>query len=121
MEEADEKRNYVIRASSPGLETRRIDAMSSANMKNGAQPRESVILNIRPEDLPKTDVMCCGGKVNPRLLSFSVKVSISIFVLGFSMYKLYRAPQCGCSEDSVVYVSLITSILSVWVGANVGK
>jgi hypothetical protein len=87
----------------------------------GSAPRESVILNIRPEDLSRSNSLCCGRETNPRMLSFTVKVLISIMVLGFSMYKLYKQLPCDCADDSVVYVSLITSILSVWTGATFAR
>jgi hypothetical protein len=87
----------------------------------GSPPRESVILNIRPEDISRSSSLCCGRQTDPRMLSFSVKVAISLMVLGFSMYKLYKQAPCDCADDSVVYVSLITSILSVWTGASLAR
>lgn len=93
-----------------------------------SQVRESIVLNIRPEDLSKGNLnisrdgmLCCGNKTHPRMLSFSVKVGISLMILGFSMYKLYKQEPCDCADDSVVYVSLITSILSVWTGVSLTR
>lgn len=83
--------------------------------------RESVNLSIPIEDLPDRSIQCCDRKTNPKMLSFFVKVFVSLLVLCFSMYKLWLKPSCDCENDAVVYVSLITSILSVWIGVTVGK
>ena len=87
--------------------------------ENKIIPRDSIILNVSPDQLPATDLNCCIGKINPKLLSFSIRVFISIMVLSFSMYKLWLKPSCDCDNDNVVYVSLITSILSIWLGSAV--
>ena len=83
-------------------------------------PRESIALNVSSGDMI-TDAKCCGNLTNTRLLSFSVKVSISVMILSFSMFKLWKSPKCDCNEDSAIYISLIASIMSAWLGAGVSS
>jgi hypothetical protein len=103
------------------MDNSRVDGKEGGLVPAKIAPRESVMISVPIEDLPRTDVFFCGRKTNPKMVSFSVKVFISLIVLGFSMYKLYKQAPCDCADDSVVYVSLITSILGVWLGASINR
>ena len=78
--------------------------------------RDSIQVNIPIDELPDSNLRCCGKEQSPKLLSFWVKVSITVFVLGFCMYKLHYSAPCDCSQEDTVYISLISSILSYWLG-----
>ena len=84
--------------------------------RNLPVPRDSIRIDIPLEDLPDADLRCCGMSQSPKLLSFWVKVFVTIFVLGFCMYKLHKSVPCDCSQEDTVYISLISSILSFWLG-----
>ena len=61
---------------------------------------------------------CCSrtGKTDARLLSFSMRATLSILTLGFAAVQLVRAEPC----DKLVswYCSIITFVLGCWMGAN---
>lgn len=61
---------------------------------------------------------CCSVPSDKRLLIFVSSLMISLIVLVFSCYQLTR--NLGCNSDTV-YVSLITSILSIWIPSPVSK
>jgi len=85
--------------------------------------RDSVAINVPISEIlhstneaAYTGIKCCG--IHPKLIGFFVKVSICVLVMGFSMYKLGTGEPCPCSDDSSVYISLISSILSYFVGQH---
>lgn len=64
---------------------------------------------------------CLGHQTDRKLLFFSVQVIISIFVLGFSFYKLSQTKECPTCEDTgAVYISLISSVLAYYIGSRTG-
>lgn len=88
-----------------------------------AAMRDSVAINVPISEIlhstneaAYTGIKCCGA--HPKLIGFFVKVSICVLVMGFSMYKLGTGEPCPCSDDSSVYISLISSILSYFVGQH---
>jgi hypothetical protein len=89
------------------------------NKNNADPPRESYNISIPIERLPDSNIMCLGKHTNPKLIGFAVKVIISILILSFSFFKLHYTAPCDCSDDNVVYVSLISSILSFWTGQHI--
>ena len=54
---------------------------------------------------------CCAGTSDKRLLKFIIQSTISLSIMGFSMYML--ASGVECSEQSI-YVGILTSIFSIW-------
>jgi hypothetical protein len=83
-------------------------------------PRASTIINM-PEEPANTDIYCCGVRSNPRFVSFFTKTTISILILGFCFLKLWNQPQCSCSDETAVYVSILSSVLSFFIGHQSAK
>jgi hypothetical protein len=54
---------------------------------------------------------CCAGTSDKRLLKFIIQSTISLSIMGFSMYMLSSGVEC--SEQSI-YVGILTSIFSIW-------
>jgi len=61
---------------------------------------------------------CCGGYSDKRLVILLTQVSVSILVLSFSggMLAISEEP-----NDKAIYMSLISSTLSYWLGKNDGE
>lgn len=51
-------------------------------------------------------------------LNWLVKVVLSLSIFGFSFYKLITSDDC---EDEATYISLISSLMSVWIGIKIGE
>jgi len=58
---------------------------------------------------------CCGGSSDKRLVVLLTQVVISVLVLGFSGGMLAATDE---SNDKAIYMSLISSTLSYWLGKN---
>lgn len=56
---------------------------------------------------------CCGGKTDKRLLVIITQVMVSIIILCFAC-----AMMVVNTHDTGIYLSLITSVLSYWLGKN---
>jgi hypothetical protein len=54
---------------------------------------------------------CCGYMFDKRCLNVGMQMTTSLIVLGMSCIQLINGVN---SEDKVIYVSLITSILGYW-------
>lgn len=57
---------------------------------------------------------CCGGSSDKRLITLLVQVGISVITICFSAAMLAFSVQ----EDRAIYMSLISSILSFWLGKS---
>jgi hypothetical protein len=57
---------------------------------------------------------CCGGTSDKRLITLLMQIGISTIILCFSAAMLAFSEQ----EDRAIYMSLISSILSYWLGKN---
>ena len=58
---------------------------------------------------------CCGGSSDKRLVVLLTQVAISILVLSFSGGMLAVSDE---PNDKAIYMSLISSILSYWLGRS---
>ena len=58
---------------------------------------------------------CCGGSSDKRLVVLLTQVAISILVLAFSGVMLAVSDD---STDKAIYMSLVSSTLSYWLGKN---
>ena len=58
---------------------------------------------------------CCGGMSDKRLIIVLTQVSVSVLVLGFSGAMLAVSDE---PNDKAIYMSLISSTLSYWLGKN---
>ena len=58
---------------------------------------------------------CCGGSSDKRLVVLLTQVAISILVLTFSGIMLAVSDD---STDKAIYMSLVSSTLSYWLGKN---
>ena len=56
---------------------------------------------------------CCPGYVDERCLKLSFKMILSLMVLTFCCSMLVLFPS-DCDDNSAVYVSMISGILSAW-------
>ena len=54
---------------------------------------------------------CCKGKVDKRAVRFFSQLTISIIVMIFSLYQLYR------DKNTDIYLSLLTMIIGVFIEA----
>ena len=59
---------------------------------------------------------CCGGSSDKRLITLLMQIGISAIILCFSAAMLAFSDQ----EDRAIYMSLISSILSFWLGRSDG-
>jgi hypothetical protein len=57
---------------------------------------------------------CCGGSSDKRLITLLVQVGISVLTILFSAAML----AFSAHEDRAIYMSLISSILSFWLGKS---
>ena len=57
---------------------------------------------------------CCGGSSDKRLITLLVQVGISVLTILFSAAML----AFSVHEDRAIYMSLISSILSFWLGKS---
>ena len=82
------------------------------------RPRGSILpTSINPAD--DGTLGCCGFRCNPRLISFFTKTSIAVLIMGFCFIKLWYDNGCECSDDSAVYVSMLSSVLSFFIGHSI--
>lgn len=104
--------------SSNGARLGRPRSVATLRHHDADEIRESINLSIPISEIERSnpDARCC--RLPPKLIGFFVKVSICVFVLAFSMFKLATADPCPCADDSAVYISLISSILSYFVGQH---
>ena len=82
---------------------------------------KEIKINNRPSIAPVVDepddyVKCCGCKYSKYCLNFSVRFFITLLIIGFSFYKLITEDDCS---TEAVYISLITSLISFWIGYNI--
>jgi len=61
---------------------------------------------------------CCGGMSDKRLVILLTQVSVSVLVLSFSGAMLASTDE---ANDKAIYMSLISSTLSYWLGKNDGE
>ena len=61
---------------------------------------------------------CCGGMSDKRLVILLTQVSVSVLVLSFSGAMLATTDE---ANDKAIYMSLISSTLSYWLGKNDGE
>ena len=74
------------------------------------------IVRLHEED--KTENLyhsCCGGSSDKRLVVLLTQVAISVLVLSFSAGMLAVSDE---PNDKAIYMSLISSTLSYWLGKN---
>jgi hypothetical protein len=57
---------------------------------------------------------CCGGASDKRLIIMMSQVIFSMLTLVFSFTMLSMNPH----DENAIYLSLITSVLSYWLGKN---
>jgi len=100
-----------------------LDLLESQDFRNIQSPRTRnrhlKIEQLHEEDETKNLLhSCCGGFSDKRLVILLTQVSISILVLGFSggMLAFTEEP-----NDKAIYMSLISSTLSYWLGKNDGE
>ena len=81
--------------------------------------RVNSIIRLHEEDQTQNLMhSCCGGMSDKRLVILLTQVSVSILVLGFSGGMLAVSDQ---ENDKAIYMSLISSTLSYWLGKNDGE
>ena len=88
-------------------------ALNESDFDNG---EGDSIVRLHEED--KTENLyhsCCGGSSDKRLVVLLTQVSVSILVLGFSGVMLAASNE---ANDKAIYMSLISSTLSYWLGKN---
>tara|TARA_R110001606_G_scaffold74297_2_gene172182 strand:+ start:331 stop:687 length:357 start_codon:yes stop_codon:yes gene_type:complete len=77
------------------------------------------ILQLHEEDKSQNLMhSCCGGYSDKRLVILLTQVSVSILVLSFSGGMLAMSDE---PNDKAIYMSLISSTLSYWLGKNDGE
>lgn len=94
------------------------DLLESRDFQNLDSPdTKHRILKLHEEDETKNLLYSCCSQ-NPsdkRLVILLTQVSISIIILGFSATMLATKNE---PEDKAIYMSLLSSVLSYWLGKN---
>jgi len=54
---------------------------------------------------------CCGSRLDKRALQFFSQLTISLIVIIFSLYQLYR------EKNTEIYLSLLTMIIGIYTDA----
>ena len=96
-----------------------LDSIDFENETPRTRHRHLQIKQLHEEDETKNLLhSCCGGVSDKRLVILLTQVSISILVLCFSggMLSITEEP-----NDKAIYMSLISSTLSYWLGKNDGE
>lgn len=74
------------------------------------------ILSLQEDETKNLLYSCCSqNPSDKRLVILLTQVSISIIILGFSASMLATKNE---SEDKAIYMSLLSSVLSYWLGKN---
>jgi hypothetical protein len=90
-----------------------MNALDSSDFENG---EGNSITRLHEED--RTENLyrsCCGNTSDKRLVVLLTQVSVSILVLGFSGAMLAFG---GTDTDRAIYMSLMSSTISYWLGKN---
>ena len=100
----------------PPLET----TLEMDDFENNETPRtHNRILQLHEEDQTENLMhSCCGGMSDKRLVILLTQVSVSVLVLSFSGAMLAVTDE---ANDKAIYMSLISSTLSYWLGKNDGE
>ena len=91
-----------------------MNALDTSDFENEGD--DSDIVRLHEED--RTENLyhsCCGGSSDKRLVVLLTQVSISILVLSFSGFMLSVSDE---PNDKAIYMSLISSTLSYWLGKD---
>lgn len=90
------------------------------DFENNESPRtRHRILQLHEEDQTENLMhSCCGGMSDKRLVILLTQVSVSVLVLSFSGAMLAVSDE---PNDKAIYMSLISSTLSYWLGKNDGE
>jgi hypothetical protein len=95
-----------------------LEMLDSQDFRNnvGSPGTKSRILQLHEEDKSQNLMhSCCGGYSDKRLVILLTQVSVSILVLSFSGGMLAISDE---PNDKAIYMSLISSTLSYWLGKN---
>lgn len=95
--------------------------IDSEKLDNSSPPSNSrfIIRDIENNEIERKDhtdnlyVSCCGGMSDKRLVVLLTQIGISATILLFSGAMLVKG-----NEDNAIYMSLISSTLSYWLGKN---
>ena len=90
-----------------------MNALDTSDFENEG---DDSIVRLHEED--RTENLyhsCCGGSSDKRLVVLLTQVSISILVLSFSGVMLSVSDE---PNDKAIYMSLISSTLSYWLGKD---
>ena len=95
-----------------------LDSQDFRNIEESPKTRHR-ILQLHEEDNSQNLMhSCCGGYSDKRLVILLTQVSVSILVLSFSGGMLAMSDE---PNDKAIYMSLISSTLSYWLGKNDGE
>ena len=64
----------------------------------------------------KLSICCCKQKTDKRLIQIGVQITLSFVILIFSFVQLILLPSGGCSDSKEIYIALLSSIISFWMG-----
>jgi hypothetical protein len=84
-------------------------------MLSDVEREDNELMRLQEED--NTENLyhsCCGGFSDKRLIILLTQISISVLVLAFSGIML----AINSDVDKAIYMSLISSTLSYWLGKN---
>ena len=74
------------------------------------------IVRLHEEDATENLLhSCCGGTSDKRLVVLLTQVAISVLIMGFSAAMLASTSD---PTDKAIYMSLLSSVLSFWLGKN---
>ena len=105
----------IIEDKEPPLET----TLEMDDFQNETPRTHNRILQIHEEDQTENLMhSCCGGMSDKRLVILLTQVSVSVLILCFSGAMLAVTDE---PNDKAIYMSLISSTLSYWLGKNDGE
>ena len=91
-----------------------MNALDESDFENG-EGNDSIMRLHEEDNTENIYHSCCGGSSDKRLVVLLTQVSVSVLVLGFSGVMLAFG---GTDTDKAIYMSLLSSTLSYWLGKN---
>ena len=92
------------------------ELLESQDFQNSLETKHRVLLHEEDETKNLLYSCCSRNPSDKRLVILLTQVSISILILSFSASML--ASNASVSEDKAIYMSLLSSVLSYWLGKN---
>jgi hypothetical protein len=94
-----------------------IDLEEENFMTPRSKAKNKIFIEREENEIENSLKSCCGGSTDRRLVLLISQVSFSTLILIFCGLMMALKEE----EDKSVYMSLISSILSFWLGVNISN